>query len=94
MSAPLPGLSIILPIGISFYTFQSIAFVVDVYRKRAPFDPDFITVAAFTSFFPQLLAGPIERAEHMLPQYQQKRSLTGTCLHRVCYSFLSACLKK
>ena len=73
MHAPLPGLSIILPIGISFYTFQSIAFVVDVYRKRAPFDPDFITVAAFTSFFPQLLAGPIERAENMLPQYRQKR---------------------
>lgn len=76
MSAPLPVLSIILPIGISFYTFQSIAFLVDVYRGGVSPPRSFITVAAFTSFFPQLLAGPIERAENMLPQYQKKRVVT------------------
>lgn len=74
---PLPALSIILPIGISFYTFQSIGFVVDVYKGKASPPRSFITVAAFTAFFPQLLAGPIERAEHMLPQYHRKRSVNN-----------------
>jgi len=79
---PLPTLSIILPIGISFYTFQSIAFIVDVYKGKVSPPRSFITAAAFTAFFPQLLAGPIERAEHMLPQYDNKRTVDSRMLAR------------
>lgn len=66
-------LSIILPVGISFYTFQSLSYTIDVYRKKIEPTKDFITFAAFISFFPQLFAGPIERAAHLLPQFINKR---------------------
>ncbi len=69
----LPLLHIILPIGISFYTFQMMGYTIDVYKGRFPATRDFISVAAFMSFFPQLLSGPIERAGHMIPQFQKPR---------------------
>ncbi len=59
---------VLLPVGISFYTFQSIAYAVDVYRRRVEPCRDALTFAAFIAFFPQLVAGPIERAAHLLPQ--------------------------
>jgi alginate O-acetyltransferase complex protein AlgI len=62
-----------LPVGLSFYTFQSIGYVVDVYRGRFPASRDLIEYALYVSFFPQLVAGPIERAWHMLPQYRSTR---------------------
>ncbi len=68
------SLQIILPVGISFYTFQTLSYTIDIYKKRLQPTQDFIEFAAFVSFFPQLVAGPIERAKHLLPQFQQKRT--------------------
>ncbi|WP_304152245.1 MBOAT family O-acyltransferase [Mesonia mobilis] len=67
------GLDIVLPVGISFYTFQTLSYTIDVYRKKLEPTKDFIAFTAFVSFFPQLVAGPIERATHLLPQFYQKR---------------------
>jgi D-alanyl-lipoteichoic acid acyltransferase DltB (MBOAT superfamily) len=66
-------LNVILPVGISFYTFQSISYTVDVYRRKLKPSDNLITFYAFVSFFPQLVAGPIERATNMLPQFNKKR---------------------
>jgi alginate O-acetyltransferase complex protein AlgI len=66
-------LKIVLPVGISFYTFQSLSYTIDVYRKQLTATRDPVTFFAFVSFFPQLLAGPIERARHMVPQFEQPR---------------------
>jgi D-alanyl-lipoteichoic acid acyltransferase DltB (MBOAT superfamily) len=66
-------LKIILPVGISFYTFQTLSYTIDVYREKLEPTKDFISFAAFVSFFPQLVAGPIERATHLLPQFYQER---------------------
>ena len=67
-------LNIILPVGISFYTFQTLSYTIDVYKKKLTPTKDFIAFAAFVSFFPQLVAGPIERATNLLPQFYKKRS--------------------
>ncbi|MFM1931620.1 MAG: hypothetical protein RL226_923, partial [Bacteroidota bacterium] len=69
-----PSLSIVLPVGISFYTFQTLSYSIDVYRKKLEPTRDFIAFSAFVSFFPQLVAGPIERATHLLPQFYKPRS--------------------
>jgi D-alanyl-lipoteichoic acid acyltransferase DltB (MBOAT superfamily) len=66
-------LDIILPVGISFYTFQTLSYTIDIYRGKLKPTHDFITFAAFVSFFPQLVAGPIERATHLLPQFYVPR---------------------
>jgi D-alanyl-lipoteichoic acid acyltransferase DltB (MBOAT superfamily) len=62
-------MKIILPVGISFYTFQSLSYTIDIYRNKISPTRDFVAFAAFISFFPQLVAGPIERATHFLPQF-------------------------
>jgi D-alanyl-lipoteichoic acid acyltransferase DltB (MBOAT superfamily) len=67
------SLNIILPVGISFYTFQTLSYSIDVYKKKLKPTKDFAAFAAFVSFFPQLVAGPIERATHLLPQFYTKR---------------------
>jgi alginate O-acetyltransferase complex protein AlgI len=67
------SLNIILPVGISFYTFQTISYTIDVYKKKLKPTSEFITFAAFVSFFPQLVAGPIERASNLLPQFKKNR---------------------
>jgi len=67
------SLNIILPVGISFYTFQTLSYSIDVYRKKLEPTRDLIAFAAFVSFFPQLVAGPIERATNLLPQFYKKR---------------------
>lgn len=66
-------LSIILPVGISFYTFQSLSYSIDVYRRKIEPTRDIISFFAFVSFFPQLVAGPIERATNLLPQFYKTR---------------------
>lgn len=66
-------LNIILPVGISFYTFQTLSYSIDVYRRKLEPTKDFIAFSAFVCFFPQLVAGPIERATHLLPQFYKKR---------------------
>jgi len=71
------SLNIILPVGISFYTFQTLSYTIDVYRKKLEPTKDFIEFAAFVSFFPQLVAGPIERASNLLPQFYTKRKFSS-----------------
>ena len=72
------SLQIILPVGISFYTFQTLSYTIDVYRKKLEPTKDFFAFAAFVSFFPQLVAGPIERATNLLPQFYKKRTFDYT----------------
>ena len=67
-------LHLILPVGISFYTFQALSYSIDVYRKQIAPCQDIVAFTAFLSFFPQLVAGPIERATNLLPQFQKKRT--------------------
>ena len=67
-------LHLILPVGISFYTFQALSYSIDVYRKQIEPSHDIVAFTAFLSFFPQLVAGPIERATNLLPQFQKKRT--------------------
>jgi D-alanyl-lipoteichoic acid acyltransferase DltB (MBOAT superfamily) len=67
------SLNIILPVGISFYTFQTLSYTIDVYHNKLKPTKDFIVFASFVSFFPQLVAGPIERASNLLPQFYKKR---------------------
>lgn len=64
-------LNIILPVGISFYTFQSMSYTIDVYRRKIDVEPDFIRFATYIAFFPQLVAGPIVRAADFLPQFRR-----------------------
>ena len=68
------SLNIILPVGISFYTFQTLSYTIDVYRKKLEPTKDFMAFSAFVCFFPQLVAGPIERATNLLPQFYKKRT--------------------
>ncbi|MDC3284946.1 MBOAT family protein [Flavobacteriaceae bacterium] len=72
-SSSFTTLNIILPVGISFYTFQTLSYTIDVYRGKLKPTKNLINFAAFVSFFPQLVAGPIERAIDLLPQIERKR---------------------
>ena len=67
-------LNIILPVGISFYTFQSLSYSIDIYRNKIKPTNDFVSFMTFVSFFPQLVAGPIERASDLLPQFLKART--------------------
>lgn len=73
ISGTLPGIDLILPVGISFYTFQTLSYTIDVYRKHTPPSRDFLDFALYVSFFPQLVAGPIERSTHLVPQVVNPR---------------------
>ena len=68
------SLQIILPVGISFYTFQTLSYSIDIYRRQLEPTTNFLNFAAFVSFFPQLVAGPIERAKALLPQVENRRT--------------------
>lgn len=68
-----PTLAIVLPVGISFYTFQTLAYTIDVYRREIPATRDPLAFAVYVAFFPQLVAGPIERAGRLLPQFERRR---------------------
>lgn len=69
------SLNVILPVGISFYTFQTLSYAIDIYRRKLKPTKDFVAFASFVTFFPQLVAGPIERATNLLPQFFKKREL-------------------
>lgn len=71
-------LKVILPVGISFYTFHGLSYVIDIYKGRIKAEKNFIDYAVFVSFFPLLVAGPIERATHLLPQIKKKRTFDYT----------------
>ncbi|HOX43912.1 MAG TPA: MBOAT family O-acyltransferase [Myxococcota bacterium] len=75
LQASAPELGIVLPVGISFYTFQSMAYTLDVYRRRLPAERDPLRFALYVAFFPQLVAGPIERATNLLPQIASPRPM-------------------
>ena len=70
----IPKLNIALPVGISFFTFQSLSYVIDVYRGKTKAEKNFFRYALFVSFFPQLVAGPIERSSNLLGQFQEKHA--------------------
>ncbi len=72
-----PVLGIVLPVGVSFYTFQIMSYVIDVYRRRVPAEKDYVAYALFVAFFPHLVAGPIQRAEMLLPQVKAPRRVTA-----------------
>ena len=73
LKANLGSLQIILPVGISFYTFHGLSYVIDLYKNRIKPEKNFVNYSVFVSFFPLLVAGPIERATHLLPQILKKR---------------------
>jgi len=73
ISAHFSTLQVILPVGISFYTFHGLSYVIDIYKDKIKPEKNFVDYAVFVSFFPLLVAGPIERATHLLPQIQRKR---------------------
>ena len=72
-----PVISIVLPLGLSFYTFQIMSYTLDIYRGTSCPTKSFLNFALFVSFFPQLLSGPIERASHLLPQIEKKRVVSS-----------------
>ncbi|MBB6091667.1 alginate O-acetyltransferase complex protein AlgI [Povalibacter uvarum] len=88
VDAATPALSIVLPLGISFYTLQRISYVVDVYVGRETAGRSLLTFAAFSSYFPQLTAGPIARASELLRQLEQPRSLEASWIARGAAAFL------
>jgi D-alanyl-lipoteichoic acid acyltransferase DltB (MBOAT superfamily) len=69
-------LNIILPVGISFYTFHGLSYIIDIYKRKIVPEYDFVIYSLFVSFFPLLVAGPIERATHLLPQLKESRSFS------------------
>jgi len=71
---PASRLDVVLPVGISFYTFQTLSYSIDVYRQKMPASRNWVQFFAYVSFFPQLVAGPIERARSLLPQFERNRS--------------------
>ncbi|MDG1674544.1 MAG: MBOAT family O-acyltransferase, partial [Flavobacteriales bacterium] len=89
-----PSLEIVLPVGISFYTFQTLSYTIDVYRKQLKASQDWLEFAAYVSFFPQLVAGPIERASRLLPQLQRKRKVTEAAVLIGCRMIAWGLFKK
>lgn len=89
-----PTLNIILPVGISFYTFQALSYTIDVYRGKLEPTKDPVAFFAFVSFFPQLVAGPIERATNLLPQFQKARHFDYNTAVDGCRQMLWGFFKK
>lgn len=87
-------LSIVLPVGISFYTFQTLSYTIDIYRKELKPTRDFLDFALFVAFFPQLVAGPIERAKNLLPNIAEPRQLSWEAFSRGAVLCLLGLIKK
>jgi alginate O-acetyltransferase complex protein AlgI len=87
-------LGIILPVGISFYTFQAMSYTIDVYRGNIPPCRNLVNFLAFVSFFPQLVAGPIERATHLLPQFERTLHITREMLEEGVWLMIRGMFKK
>ena len=87
-------LDVILPVGISFYTFHGLSYVIDIYYKRIQSEKNVIDYALFVSYFPLLVAGPIERATHLLPQVKLKRSLDFEKAKEGVYQIIWGLVKK
>lgn len=93
-SASTPMLDVVLPVGISFYTFQTMSYTIDVYRGKTDPTDKFLDFALYVSFFPQLVAGPIERSSHLLPQITLKRKTNGHDFSEGFYHVLTGLFKK
>jgi D-alanyl-lipoteichoic acid acyltransferase DltB (MBOAT superfamily) len=87
-------LNVILPVGISFYTFHGLSYVIDIYLKRIKAEYNFVDYSLFVSYFPLLVAGPIERATHLLPQVKVKRSFDYDKAKEGVYQFIWGLVKK
>ena len=87
-------LKVILPVGISFYTFHGLSYVIDIYLKRIKAEYNFVDYSLFVSYFPLLVAGPIERATHLLPQVKVKRSFDFEKAKQGVYQFIWGLVKK
>ncbi|MGY8928012.1 MAG: MBOAT family O-acyltransferase, partial [Flavobacteriales bacterium] len=85
---------IVLPVGVSFFTFQSISYVVDIYRKDVNPVKSFFDYAFFVSFFPQLVAGPIVRARDFIPQIRQPFQLNHTDFSGAIFQIVKGFIKK
>ena len=87
-------ISVLLPPGISFYTFQTLSYSIDVYRRKAPAERNFSIFAAYVAFFPQLIAGPIERPRTLLPQLKVLRKFRWTNIYLGTRLVILGCFKK
>ncbi|WP_420631805.1 MBOAT family O-acyltransferase [Candidatus Leptofilum sp.] len=87
-------LKIILPVGISFYTFQTMSYTIDIYREKLQPTQSILNFAVFVAFFPQLVAGPIERAVNLLPQVAKPRQMTPEHIHTGVYLIIWGYFKK
>ncbi len=87
-------LNVILPVGISFYTFQTLSYTLDIYRGLLKPTGNFLTFALYVSFFPQLVAGPIERARNLLPQFERKRVISSKIISQAAILILTGYVKK
>ena len=87
-------LNVILPVGISFYTFHGLSYVIDIYLKRIKAEYNFVDYSLFVSYFPLLVAGPIERATHLLPQVKVKRSFDFQKAKEGVFQFVWGLVKK
>jgi len=90
----LTTLQIVLPVGISFYTFQTMSYTIDVYRREMPASRDLVDFALYVAYFPQLVAGPIERASRLLPQIAAKRTVTREHLSTGAFLILLGLFRK
>ncbi|MEG2383090.1 MAG: MBOAT family O-acyltransferase [Oscillospiraceae bacterium] len=93
-SAEMPVLDLLLPVGISFYIFQTTGYIMDVYRKKIPAEKDIVDFALFASFFPGIVSGPISRAGDMLPQYKKPSVFNGNNIKEGSLQFLWGAFKK
>jgi alginate O-acetyltransferase complex protein AlgI len=89
-----PTLRFVLPVGISFYTFQTMSYSIDIYRRQLPATRNLIDYLAYVSFFPQLVAGPIERGIHLLPQFGRERRFNYDMATDGCRQMMWGFLKK
>ncbi len=87
-------LNIILPVGISFYTFQTMSYTIDVYRRKIPATDSLLDFAVFVAFFPQLVAGPIERAAHLIPQVSHRRIIDSEAVNAGIFLILYGYFQK
>jgi D-alanyl-lipoteichoic acid acyltransferase DltB (MBOAT superfamily) len=85
---------VVLPPAISFYTFQEVAYIVDVYQRKLEPADSLLDYALFISFFPHLIAGPIQRPGHLLPQVQRERRFDPRAVHDGCMLILSGLVRK
>lgn len=94
VAVPARTLQIVLPVGVSFYTFQTMSYTIDVYRRAIPAERSLLSFAGFASMFPQLVAGPIERARDILPQVNRPREITLARIYEGAWLVLWGLYKK